>query len=290
MTLSGGVAGSSLRGSMIRLPGHAGRWAWRVASEFALPVVQEVATLVRPTPFRDSPVWADPPFDAGGLPVLLVGGLASTASSLLPLHDWLARLNFRPAISPIRYGVDCGERTAAGVADALAGLVDSTGRRAAVVAHSRGGHFARAVAVRHPDLLECLVTLGSPVNRMLGIHPLLLVEVGAIGLMGSLGVPGLMRSSCLFGRCCRRMREDLFAPFPRQVPFLSVYSREDRLVDWRSCVDPQARHREVRTTHGGLVCSPTALTAVVEELHRVLQAPDARPRLATRADVVVRHR
>jgi triacylglycerol lipase len=103
---------------------------------------------------------------------------------------------------------------------------------------------------------------------VLGVHPVLLAEIGMIGLMGSLGFPGLMRTSCLFGRCCRSLREDLIAPFPQQVPFLSIYSRADRLVDGRSCVDPEARHREVRSTHAGLVCLPAALMAVAEELTR----------------------
>lgn len=279
----GAVVPPALRGPLTGIPGQGGRWLLRIASGLALPVVQEAAALVSPIDIRDTPHWADPPLDAGGLPVLLVGGLASTPQSLLPLHDWLERLNFHPAISPINSGVDCAERTATCVADALADLVDATGRRVALVAHSRGGHFARAVAVRHPDLVECLVTLGSPVNRMLGVHPLLLMQIGVIGLMGSLRVPGLMRPSCLFGECCRRLREDLFGPFPTQVPFLSIYSRDDRLVDWRSCVDPDARHREVRSTHSGLVCSPAALLAVAEELYSVSQAPGARTSLLTRA-------
>jgi triacylglycerol lipase len=284
MTASvGAVVPLALRGPLLGMPGHGGRWLWRIASGLALPVVQEAASLARPTAIRDSPLWADPPLDAAGMPVLVVGGLASTPQSLLPLSDWLERVNFQPAISPINFGVDCAERTATCVADALAELVHATGRRAALVAHSRGGHFARAVAVRHPDLVECLVTLGSPVNRMLGVHPVLLMHIGVIGLMGSLGVPGLMRPSCLFGKCCRRLREDLFAPFPTQVPFLSIYSRDDRLVDWRSCVDPDARHREVRGTHSSLVCSPEALLAVAEELHMVSQSPDIRASLLTRA-------
>jgi triacylglycerol lipase len=274
------VAASSplLRGPVIRFPGQAARWARRVAADLARSVPQEVTSLVRPDAYRDSPEWPGPSFDGGGLPVLLVGGLASTPQSLLPLHDSLVRLNFRPAISPIRYGVDCGERTAGWVADALAELADANGRRCALVAHSRGGHFARAVAVRHHDLVECLVTLGSPVNRMLGIHPLLLVEVCAIGLLGALGVPGLMRPTCLYGACCRRLREDLFAPFPPRVPFVSIFSRDDKIVHWRSCVDPDARHREVRTTHCGLLSSTAALTTVAEELHRVVvRASDPKP-------------
>ncbi len=214
-------------------------------------------------------VPVDPPLAVEGLPVLLVGGMASTPATLLPLHDWLLRHGARPQISPIRFGIDCGERTAGRVARALARLVDTTGRPAAVVAHSRGGHFARAVAVRRPDLVAGLVTLGSPVNRMLGIHPVLKVEAAVLGLFGSLGVPGLMRVACLYGECCRSLRADLFAPFPPEVPFLSIYSRADRLVDWRSCVTPEARHREVRTTHAGLVSARGALAAVGEELENL---------------------
>jgi hypothetical protein len=112
---------------------------------------------------------------------------------------------------------------------------------------------------------------------MLGVHPLVLAELWAIGLIGALGVPGLMRPSCRYGTCCRRLREDLIAPFPTQVPFVSIYSRDDRIVDWRSCLDPDARHREVRTTHGGLLCSTAALTVVAEELHRVLEATEGMP-------------
>jgi pimeloyl-ACP methyl ester carboxylesterase len=265
-----------------RIPVQAGSWARRVAAGLAHPVLQEVATLVRPDAYRESPLWTDPPFDAGGLPVLLVGGFASPPQSLQPLSESLEKLNFRPTIAPTRYGLDCGERTVGLVADALAELADSHGRRCALVAHSRGGHFARAAAVRRPDLVECLVTLGSPVNRMLGVHPLVLAELCAIGLIGGLGVPGLIRPSCRYGTCCRRLRAELIVPFPRQVPIVSIYSREDRIVDWRSCLDADARHREVRTTHGGLLCSAAALTAVAEELHRVLEAPDARPVPASR--------
>jgi triacylglycerol lipase len=259
------------------LAGSGGRWVRRIASAVTLPLAQEVATLADPFAMRASELWANPPLDAAELPVLLVGGMASTPQSLLPLRDWLIRLNCRPAISPIRFGVDCGERTADRVESALAELVDATGRRAAVVAHSRGGQFARAVAVRRPDLVQGLVTLGSPVNRMLGIHPLLKAEAAMLGLVGTLGVPGLMRVACMWGECCRRLRADLQAPFPTEVSFLSLYSRTDRMVDWRSCLDPAARHREIQTTHSGLLYAPVALTALAEELAELVEHHGARP-------------
>lgn len=209
--------------------------------------------------------------DGAGLPVLLVGGLGSTPEGLAPLHDWLRRSGCRPVITSIRYGIDCGERTAERVATALHELAAETGRRCAIVAHSRGGQVARAVGVRHPDLVAGLVTLGSPLNRMLAIHPLLKAEVAALGLVGSLGVSGVLRGACLWGACCRRYRADLAAAWPDGVPFLSVFSRRDRLVDWRSSLDPAARHREVDASHSGLVTQPVSLAVLATEL-RVLAA------------------
>jgi pimeloyl-ACP methyl ester carboxylesterase len=103
---------------------------------------------------------------------------------------------------PVRYGVGCGEQGARDVKAALERLTDATGQPAVVIAHSRGGQFARAVAVRRPELHRGLITLGSPLRRLLAVHPLLLAEVAVFGLAGSLGVPGLMKAGCLWGECC----------------------------------------------------------------------------------------
>ena len=47
-------------------------------------------------------------------------------------------------------------------------------------------------------------------------------------------------------------RRDAEAPFPSGVGFVSVYSRSDGIVDWRSCLDPAARHVEVSASHIGM--------------------------------------
>ena len=45
----------------------------------------------------------------------------------------------------------------------------ATGRRVALVGHSRGGHFARALAHRRPELVSHAVSLGADLQRMFGI-------------------------------------------------------------------------------------------------------------------------
>jgi len=159
------------------------------------------------------------------------------------------------------------------VEQALEQLADATGRSAVVIAHSRGGQFARAVAVRRPELHRGLITLGSPLRRMLAVHPLILAQVAVLGLAGSLGVPGLMKAGCLWGECCARFPTHLQRPFPSEVPFLSVYSPYDQVVDWRSTLDPAARHRSVPTTHAGLLWSAESLSVISEEIGMLLDEP-----------------
>jgi triacylglycerol lipase len=224
---------------------------------------------------RGAVVRHDPPTDAHGLPVLLVGGFTSTERALSPLREWLDRLNCRCVVAPVRFGVSCGAQGARYVEQALERLTDATGQRAVVIAHSRGGQFARATAVRRPELHRGLITLGSPLRRMLAVHPLLLAQVAAVGVAGSLGVPGLLRVGCLWGKCCAGFRMDLQRPFPSHVPFLSVYSPHDQVVDWRSTLDPEARHRSVSGTHAGLLWSPESHSVVAEEIRALLHGGTA---------------
>jgi pimeloyl-ACP methyl ester carboxylesterase len=244
----------------------------RAAPTLRPPLWDEVTDLVclYAQKRRGAVVRHDPPMDARGLPVLLVGGFTSIERTLSPLREWLDRLNCRCLVAPIRYGVSCGAQGARYVEQALERLTDATGQPALVIAHSRGGQFARATAVRRPELHRGLITLGSPLRRLLAVHPLLLAQVAAVGLAGSLGVPGLMRLACLWGKCCAGFRMDLQRPFPPEVPFLSVYSPYDQVVDWRSTLDPAARHRSISATHAGLLWSPESLSVVAEEIRALL--------------------
>jgi hypothetical protein len=257
-----------------RLPASAlqiGAAVATVAERLRLPFAGDARALVRRNEVRKHPIWQEPPLEVDGLPVLLVGGMLTAPPVMLSvLQDWLRQLGCRPMIAPTRLGVSCGEEGARAVGAWLEKLADSTGERPAVIAYSRGGQFARAAAVRHPELVRSLITLGSPLAHLTGVHPLLRMEIYALGIAGTLGVPGLFGARCLWGSCCRELREQIAGPFPATIPFLSVYSRRDEMVDWRSCQDPASRHFEVQTTHGGLVADPTVFSVIAAELRAVL--------------------
>jgi pimeloyl-ACP methyl ester carboxylesterase len=218
---------------------------------------------------EDHRAWAEPRLDGRESPIMLIGGLAGTVEQFALLEGWLSRLNFDVRVASIGSGVDCGERTVARVTGQVAALVEERGQRCVLIGHSRGGQSARVLGVRHPELVRGVVVLGSPLNRMLGVHPWLKARVAMLGLAGTLGVPGLLRPSCLWGVCCRRLRSDIQAPFPDDIPFLSLFSKQDRTVDWRSSLDPGARHREVSATHSGLLVVPEVFEVIAEELRRV---------------------
>ncbi|MGH3924549.1 MAG: esterase/lipase family protein [Pseudonocardiaceae bacterium] len=248
----------------------------RLSASLKLPFYQEVRALAGYHTMRSHPIWQEPPVDLGGLPVLVVGGLASSPRILDPMQDWLQRIGARTLLAPTQYGVACGEHTAGAVTDALVRHVEEKGEREVIVAHSRGGQFARPIVVRRPELVRGLITLGSPLTRLLGAHPLVLLEVLGLGVLGSLGIPGLIRASCLWGECCRSLRNDLVGPFPADIPFVSVFSRKDGVVPWQTSLDPAARYREVCTTHRGLIASPEAFQVLAQELALMVNHdPDA---------------
>lgn len=271
-TVATKLPGTALASRLEVLPDLAGRLVAdagplaALSASLHLPFYREVRVLASYRTLRRHPIWRNPTADLGGLPVVLVGGLASSPLILGPMLEWLQRIGCRALLAPTQYGVACGQRTAVAVEDALARHVDATGERAVIVAHSRGGQFARPVAVRRPELVQGLITLGSPLVRLLGAHPLVLLEVLGLGVVGSLGIPGLVRASCLWGECCRPLRDDLAGPFPDTLPFVSVFSRQDEVVPWQASLDPAARHREIDTTHGGLIASPEAFQMLAQEL------------------------
>jgi pimeloyl-ACP methyl ester carboxylesterase len=127
-------------------------------------------------------------------------------------------------------------------------IAEETGRAVRLVGWSLGGYLVREVARERPDRVCKVVTLGSPV----------------------VGGPKYTASAPMY----RRKGYDLDVieaeveqreAVPIRVPVEAIYSRSDGVVAWRACVDgnnPHVRHHEVRSSHLGLVASPTAFAVV----------------------------
>jgi len=55
---------------------------------------------------------------------------------------------------------------------------------------------------------------------------------------------------------------------PPGVDFVSIYSERDGIVDWRACLDPEAEHMKVHSTHCGMGLNTDVYEAMDEILHR----------------------
>ncbi|SNR91158.1 hypothetical protein SAMN04488107_0590 [Geodermatophilus saharensis] len=212
---------------------------------------REAAALLR------SPVWRGHGVpDGGGLPVLLVPGFLAGDPSLSLMESWLRRRGYRTCTSQIRVNVDCTRRAVERLERRLVDLTDRTGRPAAVVGQSRGGLFAKLLAARRPDRVTGIVTLGSPNVDHMAINPLVAAQVRLVAALGGAGVPGLFVDDCLQGGCADQLADELDRPFPAGVPYVSVYSRADWVVDWHACLDPAAENVHVDSSHVGMSVHP----------------------------------
>jgi triacylglycerol lipase len=205
----------------------------------------EAAALLRSAIWRGTDV---PPGE--GRPVLLIPGFLAGDGSLTTLGRWLRANGYRTQRAGIRANVDCSTEACARLESRLEAFAQESGEPVALIGQSRGGTFARVLAARRPDLIAGIVTLGAPTVSQLRIHPMVLAHVGVIGALGSAKVPGMFRLSCLRGGCCREFRDECVQAV--EVPYTALYSRSDGIVDWRSCLDPQAELVEVRASHLGM--------------------------------------
>jgi triacylglycerol lipase len=229
-----------------------------------LPAVPRIPPLWRESRFglelaelRRSPVLRGHGVpDGGGRPVLLIPGFLAGDGSLGTMTHWLRANGYHTRRAGIRANVGCSEEACARLEARLEGFAEHVGQKVSIVGQSRGGVFARALAVKRPDLVEGIVTLGSPTVSQLRIHPLVLAQVGVVSALGTFAkLPGLFRWTCLRGDCCKSFRDAVVGPFPDGVGYVAMYSRSDGVVDWHSCLDEAAQLVEVNSSHCGMSVS-----------------------------------
>jgi pimeloyl-ACP methyl ester carboxylesterase len=187
--------------------------------------------------------------------VLVLPGYGAGDSSTAVLRAYVRFLGYRPR------GMELGRNTG-NVPDLLPRVVDrlellahEQGRAIGLIGWSLGGYLAREAARERPESARQVITLGSPV----------------------VGGPKYTAVADFY----RRQGVDLDAleieveergRTPLRTPVTAVYSRRDRVVAWRACIDrrtPEVEHVEVGTTHLGLGFSSEVYRIIAQRLARM---------------------
>src|SRR5437868_2182536 len=98
-----------------------------------------------------------------GEPVIVIPGFAADDRSTFILRSYLGLLGYR--VSGWGFGINRGDIAGdtSRVMEIVRRSADETGQRVRLVGWSLGGVIAREIAREDPDLVERVITLGSPV-------------------------------------------------------------------------------------------------------------------------------
>ncbi len=208
---------------------------------------------------------------------MLVPGFMAGDSSLVLMARHLRRLGFRTYRSTMHANVGCTQEASYALERRIEAIAIKRERKVSLVGHSLGGLLARGIAARRPDLVDGIVTLGSPLLAPGAIHSVLAFDLAVVIALRRAGLGQMMGEDCTSGDCARLSWEQAREDLDPSVDFTSVFSRRDGVIDWRGCLDPGARTVEVRTSHLGMAVDPVVFDVVTERLHA---ARDAREQAA----------
>ena len=202
-------------------------------------------------------------------PVVLVPGFMAGDSSLLLMSRHLRKLGFRTYRSTMHANVGCTQEASYALERRIEAIAIKRDRKVSIVGHSLGGLLARGIAARRPDLVEGIVTLGSPLLAPGAIHSVLAFDLAVVVALRRAGLGRMMGADCTGGDCARLSWEQSRDELDPSVAFTSVFSRRDGVIDWRGCLDPGARTVEVSTSHLGMAVDPVVLDIVSDSLEEV---------------------
>jgi len=188
-----------------------------------------------------------------GHPVLTLPGFLASDLSMRPMRRYLRELGYDAYAWKMGRNIGGVSRMRAALKDRLAGIHAATGRKVSIVGWSLGGVYARDLALQAPDMVRCVITLGSPFAGDVR-------ATNATRLYEALSGEAVEDQS--------KLRAAIAGDLP--VPASSIYSRTDGVVNWHTCLlrpSDTAENIEVHlASHIGLGVNAAALWAVADRL------------------------
>lgn len=194
--------------------------------------------------------------EGDGHAVLVLPGLAASDLSTARLRAFLDRRGYQSFEWKLgrNFGPKSVGRDGELLAQRLKEVHDEVGSKVSIVGWSLGGIMARLLAVRHPDLVRQIITLGSAI----------------------FGDPKASNAKWIFERNTGLTVDDpevakliLESRDRINVPATSIYSKSDGIVPWQNCLEPDSSNSEsieVSGSHSGLGFNPTVFQIVADRL------------------------
>ena len=150
-----------------------------------------------------------------GAPVAAGPGLPRRRHLARRDAGWLARIGYDAHGSGIVSNVDCSDRALEPARRARSSAsTRAPGRRVALIGHSRGGHFAKALAHRRPERVAGVISLGAGLDTPFDISVPTKAAVAAVRAVHA-QAPPRARTGCFTERCGCAFASDYAGAVPR---------------------------------------------------------------------------
>jgi pimeloyl-ACP methyl ester carboxylesterase len=202
-----------------------------------------------------------------GAPVVVLPGFTGSDRSTFALRTFLGGVGHRSVAWGLGRNIGPSRKIIDGIDDLVERMVEEQGQPVHLIGWSLGGIFARHVAVRRPELVRRVITLGSP-YRLLDhkkSHAAWIYEMYAP-----------------FHDAAGDLPPDGPVSRPLSVPSTSIYSRTDGIVPWWACTEQPsalAENVHVFSSHNGLGHNALAMYVIADRLalpageHQPFEAP-----------------
>ena len=195
--------------------------------------------------------------------VMMIPGFMAGDLTLTPLAVFCRWLGHRTSFAGIRSNSACPRETLMHLERHLERAYAASQRRVVVLGQSLGGVYARELAARRPDLIERVITLGSPIRAVEdSSNPWVVAAAKLVAMIRGVD-DGCLTSSCQCGIA-------LVERPAGEVPTTVVYSRTDGVVHWESCVDRSGNRAvenvEVMASHVGMGLNADVYRVLAERL------------------------
>ena len=202
-----------------------------------------------------------------GSAVVVIPGFLGSDFYLSHLHAWLGRIGYRAYLSGIGLNAECPNLLIRHrLNETLEKALKDTRRKIHLIGHSLGGIIARSVAAQRPDVVNSVITLGSPFRGTVAHHSVLRAAATVRNHILKEHGPAVL-PECYTARCGCDFVCSLRTNIPDTIAQTAIFTKDDGVVDWRYCItgDPE-RDIEVPGTHIGMVYNCSAYTNIAQRL------------------------